>query len=136
MQLKVLPDRNVCNASCVPLGDVRNRAHLPAAQEAIRDTNPHHEVGRALALSARAADDSRAISLGVHAPRPEIRAKPLRWDRSIALLRKLADVVEMLPGILRVLQTLDTLRFRLFDFAHRSITCLKSLFQKQKTHVA
>src|SRR5580698_6337393 len=136
MQLKVLPDSNIRNASRVLLGNVRNRAHLLAAQQAIRDANPHHEVGRALAFSARAADDACAISLRVHAPRPEIRAEPLRWDRSIAFARKLADLVEMLPGILRVLQTLDALRFRLFDFAHRSITCPKTLFQKQKTHVA
>src|SRR5580693_2969794 len=136
MQLEVLPDRNIRNASRMPLGNVRNREYLLAAQQAIGDTNPHHEVGRALAFSARAADDSCAISLGVYAPRPEIRAEPLRWNRRIALARKLADLVEMLPGILRVLETLDTLRFRLFDFAHRSITCPRSLFQKQKTHVA
>src|SRR4029077_7909480 len=100
MQLKVLPHRNIRNASRVPLGKVRNRAHLLAAQQAIRDTNPHHEVGRAPAFSARTADDSRAIALRVHSPRPEIRAEPLRRDRSIALARKLADLVEVLPGIL------------------------------------
>src|SRR5580692_3518877 len=118
MQLKVLPNRNICSASRVALGNIRDRADLFAAQQAVGDSNTHHEVWRAFAFSARAANDSRAISLRVHAPRTEIGAEPLRRDRSIALARKLADFVEMLPGILRVLQPLDALRFGLFDFGH------------------
>src|SRR4029077_9490260 len=136
MQLKVLPYSNIRNASRVPLRNLRNRANLVAAQQPVRNSNAHHEVRRGLTFSAAPADDPRAVSLCVHTPGPEIRPHPFRRDRSIALARELTDLVEVLPGILLAFQTLHALRFGLFDFAHRSITCPKHLSQKQKTHVA
>src|SRR5580704_18472522 len=111
MQLKVLPDGDIRDATGVLLGNIRDRANLAAAQQAVRDANSYHEVWCRLAFSARSADDSHAVSLRVNAPGPEIGAEPLGRNRSIAIARKRANLVKMLPCILRLFQALDALCF-------------------------
>src|SRR5580704_7719452 len=132
MQLKILPHSNVRDSPRVPLGDIRHCAHLIAAQQAVWNANAHHKVRHGLALAARAADHSQTVALRVNAPRPEIRANPFRRNRRKAVARKRTNLVEMLPGILRALQTLDALRFGFFDFAHGWPTCLPKPLTKNK----
>jgi hypothetical protein len=137
MQLKVLADGNIGDASRVTLRDVADGANLVAAQQAVGYPNAHHEVRRCFALAAGAAENSSAIALGINTPGAEVGAEPFGRNRSVPGARERANLVEMLPSILGVLKTLDALRFGFFDFAHGwNSLSVKNVNQKQKTHVA
>src|SRR6267378_3609778 len=118
VKLEILPHGNVRDAARVTLGEVRDRARLMTAQEAVGNSDAHHKEWRRFAFAILAADHAGAVSLGVNAPRTEIRTQPFRRDRSVPLPRKRPDLVEMLPGILLALQPLDSLCFGFLDFAH------------------
>src|SRR5216683_665658 len=118
VQLHVLPHRDVRNAARVALGEVGDGARLLTAQEAVGNSDAHHKERRRLAFAILAADHADAVALRVDAPRAKIRAEPFRRNRSVALPRKRADLIEMLPGILLAFQPLHALRFGFLDFAH------------------
>src|SRR6267154_3983080 len=118
VKLEILPHRNICDAARVALGEVRDGACLMTAQEAVRDSDAHHEERRRFTFAILAADHTDAVALRVNPPRTEICAQPLRRDRSVPLPRKRPDFIEMLPGILLALKPLYALCFRFLDFAH------------------
>ena len=138
VQLHVLPHGDVSHAACVTLGKIGNRASLRDGQKSVGDADPHHEVRHGLAFAVLAADDADAVALRVNAPRAEVGAHPLRRNRRKARTRELLDLVEMLPGVLLALQSLDALCFRFFDFRSSLVSlwknpCPKLVAQKQKS---
>src|SRR5260370_17965781 len=109
---------NVRNAARVTLGEVGDGTRLLTAQKAVGNSDAHHEEVRRFAFAILSADHAGAVALRVNAPRTEVCAQPPRWNRSVPLPRKRANLVEMLPRILFAFQPLDALRFRFLDFAH------------------
>src|SRR5437763_7232201 len=112
MKLDVLPHSQVSCAPCVLLGHSGNSSELVGLQQAIRNSDSHHEVRQSFAFAIPPADDAGSVALGVHAPPAEIRAQPLRRDRTESLAREPADLVEALRRVLLALQPFDSLRIR------------------------
>src|SRR6266852_5819522 len=96
------------------------------SQQAVGNANPHHEVGKRLALAAFSAEHAGAVTLRVDAPGAEVCAHPLGRNGLNAAAREAADFVEMLPRILLALQALDALRLVLgFGLCWRHKSTLK-----------
>ena len=116
MQLDVLTHGQVGGSARVLFGDISDRAQLVRLQQSVRNTDAHHEIRERLPFPVLAADHSRPISLGVHAPPAEIGADPFGRDRAKTLAGKPPDFVKALPRVLLAFQSLDPLRFRFFDW--------------------
>src|SRR6185369_5176180 len=107
---------------------------LLGIQEAVGDTDPHHEVGNSLALTADTADRSRTVALGINAPGAEIGSQPLWRDGVKAIAGKTSNLIHALPRVFLAFQPLYPLRRRFFlNFCHCSISP-RSLRTKEKAH--
>src|SRR5256885_15520878 len=113
MQLDVLADSNVSDASRISLRQVGDGAQLIRMQEAAGQPDPDHEIRRGLALAAGTAQSSRAITLRVDAPPAEVRLQPGFRNGGKALAGKAADFLKAFPGVFFLLQPLRALCFGL-----------------------
>src|SRR6266403_3470419 len=88
------------------------------AQEAVGNSDSHHEERGRFAFAILAADHAGAVALRVNTPRTKIGAQPFRRNRSVPLPRKRPNLIKMFPGILLAFQPLDPLCFGFLNLAH------------------
>ena len=115
VQLDILAHRQVSGCARIFLGDVGDGSQLVSMEQAVRNTDAHHEEREGLPFSVLAADHAHSITLGVNAPPAEICAQPFGRDGVEAFAGELADIVEPFPGIFLALQALDPLGFCFLD---------------------
>src|ERR1700733_13615042 len=115
MQLNVLTRSDVREIPRISLRNLADHSQLRARQNAIWKTNAHHKELGGFALSADASRSPHTIALRINAPPLEIEPGPLGKDRTPPILRKLANLVPGIPGILGKFQTLGSLGLGLFD---------------------
>ena len=123
MQLNVLPHREVGDAARIAPSDAGDGSQLVGLQQAVGNSNPHHEERQGPSLAVLAAHHSRAIALRVDSPPAEVRADPLGWNRVEAFARKPANLGQTVPRIHRALQSFDFLRFGFFDRICHKLIC-------------
>src|SRR5882762_7295309 len=69
VKLKILPHGDVRDAARVALGEVRDRARLMTAEEAIGDSDADHKKRRGFTFAIFSADHAGAVALRVNPPR-------------------------------------------------------------------
>src|SRR5262245_2848182 len=84
-------------------------------QDAVRQTDAHHEVFSCESLSAFTADSANTIALRVDSPPLEIRVCPFWRDAAASISSELPNLLDVLPGIQFSFQTLDLLRLRFLN---------------------
>jgi len=123
VQLNVLSDRDVSQIASMFLRDRCNRTQLMRVQNAVRQTDAHHEILGRESLAAFASDSACSIALRVNPPPFEVRVGPLRRNAAAPIASKLPDLFDVIPGVEFTLQALDLLRLGFFHdlcrFCHR-----------------
>src|SRR6185369_14184170 len=119
MQLNVLTDGEVSDASRIFLNRTRDRSRLVAQQQSVGNANAQHKIRNSFTFAASSSDRTSSVSLGVNTPEAEVRCEPFRGNGIESSTRKVANLVQALPCILLSFQPFDFLRFRLFQhFRH------------------
>jgi len=118
VQLNILANRDVGDAVAVPFRKVGKNAKLFGGEEPAGYADADHEERECAPFSAGAANHTQAVTLGIDAPRAEIRGQPFRGDGRVTEASEFADFVEVLPRILGAFKTLDALSLGFFGFGH------------------
>src|SRR5271156_1009006 len=118
VKLNVLAPSEASNAAAIFFGEVRNGAKLVRVEQAVWDTDAHHEKRHSLSFTAGAADSSGTVALRIDAPPSKVCAEPFGRNRVVPLAGKAPYFREILPGIQRSFQPLDFLGFCFFG-VHR-----------------
>ena len=133
VKLNILADGEIGAAARVTLGNTGDRAQLVGTENAVGDANAEHEVVGRFSLAAFAAHGADAVTLRVNTPPAEVDAGPLGQHRGAAFARELANFVERLPRVLRLLEAFDALRLGFLSVAEPPNDSSTFSPEKQKT---
>ena len=109
MQLNILADGDVGNSVGVAAGEFGDGAQLAGAEQAVGDSNSHHEALQRPAFSALAAGYARSVTLGVDAPPAKVGAEPFRRNGAEPFAGEAPNFLQAFPRILGAFQALDSL---------------------------
>src|SRR5579872_280248 len=126
VELNILAYGEIGDSVGVLASEVGDDAELRRGQDAVGNSDAHHEALQRLPYSAGSASYACAVALGVNAPPAEIGTDPFGRDRLKSLAGEAPNFVEAVPGVGRALQALDSLRCRLFGWLrHKCYVCNK-----------
>src|SRR5579863_7454590 len=114
MQLDILADGQIRDSVGRTMCQICDCTQLPGVEDSIWNSNADHEPLECAAFAAFSTGDSGAVSLCVNAPPAKVCPDPFGRNRIEAIASEAPDLLQPFPGILRALQTLDSLGLGLF----------------------